>query len=317
MRRVQYRSSYFKAIMTMSTTYSAKILLFGEYLLIHGGNALALPKQDNNGKWSFEDPPNQRDLFDFCQYIQSLQQTNKMAKVIDTATWEKDLKQGLWFDANIPEGYGVGSSGALVAAVYDRYVMKGKRQTDTEQLKSIFAVIESYFHGNSSGFDPLVSYLNQQLLLRSNGQVQLINQEWSKEHDYQLFLIDTGRKRQTAPLVKKYLRDCEDDFFLDRVKSKIIPTSNACINAFINQKQDLLFQEMKTLSAYQFQNFKSMIPNEYWALWKEGIEQSEFTLKLCGAGGGGYILGMGTDAEIKSLKRKLAIEPLIFHHSLY
>ena len=28
---------------------------------------------------------------------------------------------GMYFDSSIPQGYGVGSSGALVAAIYDKY----------------------------------------------------------------------------------------------------------------------------------------------------------------------------------------------------
>ena len=35
-----------------------------------------------------------------------------------------DISKGMYFDSSIPPGYGVGSSGALVAAVYDRYALK-------------------------------------------------------------------------------------------------------------------------------------------------------------------------------------------------
>lgn len=34
---------------------------------------------------------------------------------------EKDLQEGMYFDSSIPRGYGVGSSGAIVAAIYDKY----------------------------------------------------------------------------------------------------------------------------------------------------------------------------------------------------
>ena len=34
---------------------------------------------------------------------------------------DSDLQNGMYFDSSIPQGYGVGSSGALVAAFYDRY----------------------------------------------------------------------------------------------------------------------------------------------------------------------------------------------------
>ena len=34
---------------------------------------------------------------------------------------DADLEKGMYFDSSIPMGYGVGSSGAIVAAIYDRY----------------------------------------------------------------------------------------------------------------------------------------------------------------------------------------------------
>jgi mevalonate kinase len=36
------------------------------------------------------------------------------------------LRQGCIFDSSIPQGYGVGSSGALVAAIYDNIMLKIK-----------------------------------------------------------------------------------------------------------------------------------------------------------------------------------------------
>ena len=34
-----------------------------------------------------------------------------------------------------------------------------------------------------------------------------------------------------------------------------------------------------------------MIPKQFHELWKKGIETNDYYLKLCGSGGGGYILG--------------------------
>jgi len=40
-----------------------------------------------------------------------------------------------------------------------------------------------------------------------------------------------------------------------------------------------------------------MIPQEFHALWKKGIQTNEYYLKLCGSGGGGYILGFTEDID--------------------
>ena len=40
-----------------------------------------------------------------------------------------------------------------------------------------------------------------------------------------------------------------------------------------------------------------MIPQQFHELWKKGIETNDYYLKLCGSGGGGYILGFTEDIE--------------------
>ena len=40
-----------------------------------------------------------------------------------------------------------------------------------------------------------------------------------------------------------------------------------------------------------------MIPNEFHTLWKKGIETNAYYLKLCGSGGGGYMLGFTEDVD--------------------
>ena len=40
-----------------------------------------------------------------------------------------------------------------------------------------------------------------------------------------------------------------------------------------------------------------MIPDNFKELWKKGIESEDYFLKLCGSGGGGYILGFAKDFD--------------------
>ena len=46
-----------------------------------------------------------------------------------------------------------------------------------------------------------------------------------------------------------------------------------------------------------FDNFKIFFSEEIEELWKKGIEYDSYFLKLCGSGGGGYILGFAKDIE--------------------
>jgi len=40
-----------------------------------------------------------------------------------------------------------------------------------------------------------------------------------------------------------------------------------------------------------------MILPEFMSIWRMGLESDEFYLKLCGAGGGGFILGFAQDMK--------------------
>ena len=40
-----------------------------------------------------------------------------------------------------------------------------------------------------------------------------------------------------------------------------------------------------------------MIPAQFHELWKQGLDTNDYYLKLCGSGGGGYILGFAADFD--------------------
>ena len=79
--------------------------------------------------------------------------------------WAKEAENTLTIDSNIPIGYGLGSSGAVTACIYERYAVKTTKQ---ETTRTRLAQMESFFHGKSSGIDPWVSYSQQSWLFQGN-----------------------------------------------------------------------------------------------------------------------------------------------------
>ena len=73
--------------------------------------------------------------------------------------------------------------------------------------------------------------------------------------------------------------------------------TDACIDDFLHGDAKSLFKNVKRLSKVVLKHFKPMIPNTFHQLWKHGIETNDYYLKLCGSGGGGYILGFTEDFE--------------------
>ena len=149
--------------------FYSKILLFGEYGIIKDSKGLSIPYNFYNGALKIDENKSDKtkdsnsNLKRFADYLNSLQIEQPELVSFDIESLNADISKGMYFDSSIPQGYGVGSSGALVAAIYDQYaqdkitVLENLTREKLLKLKSIFGEMESFFHGKSSGLDPLNS----------------------------------------------------------------------------------------------------------------------------------------------------------------
>ena len=281
--------------------FYAKILLFGEYGIIKNAKALSIPynyykgalRMDNNSSESAVSSNTK--LKAFSEYLTSLD--NALVS-FDHKRLTSDLSKGMYFDSSIPQGYGVGSSGALVAAIYDRYafekitVLENLTRQKLTKLKSIFSEMESFFHGKSSGLDPLNSFLSLPILIHSKSEIEPTGiPSQSQKGKAAVFLLDSGMTSKTAPLVSIFLDNLEAPAFRKMMKEEFITISDRCIEHFLSGNISDLFSDVKKLSSVVLEHFSPMIPMRFRAVWKKGIETNAYYLKLCGSGGGGYILG--------------------------
>lgn len=230
---------------------------------------------------------------------------------IDLPVFSSDLAKGLYFDANIPTGYGVGSSGALCAAILGKFG-KNIEPLSLVTLKKVFAKMESFFHGASSGTDPLVSYLNYPILLGETiKKVDLI--ATNQNGKGAVFLLDTQVKREASPFIQEFLKRCEEDFYNKRCAAQLVPLVDDAIHTFLHGQWDLLFDTLHELSLFQFRYFDFMILDAFKNVWLEGLSSDHFKLKICGAGGGGFLLGISKDfAKTSSVLTDYKLLP-IYH----
>ena len=317
---------------TQEKMYYAKILLFGEYSVIKNSMALTIPYSHFNGELSFlfNDKytdydfakQSNRNLYDLLGYFRKLEKQNKLNFNIDIERFAKDLEKGLYFESSIPEGYGVGSSGALIAAIFEKYV-KDYQNADnfsTErmiELKQQMSALESFYHGTSSGIDPLNALVKKPLLFKGNGEVQVVEINLPTHNpDFGVFLINSGRKGKTSPLVNIFLektkRPGKNGINTDHLNN----LTNNAINTIIEGKNQTFFKSLAELSAYQLEHFSPMIPDGFRTIWKNGLEDGSYYLKLCGSGGGGFILGFTNDfPAIRKImsKKDIEINPVYVH----
>ncbi len=293
--------------------FYAKILLFGEYSIMCDSMALTVPYTHFRGELSFINDDKYTDLKfaeksnkslrGFVKFIKGLQDKDELLFDLDLGQLFSDIESGLYFESTIPQGFGIGSSGALVAAIYEKYALNRIGRNDSTSynkliiLKKIFAQMESYFHGVSSGMDPLNSYLRNPLLIKTNQHIERVGipREFSKGGG--IFLINTGKPGKTEPLVNLFFDKCKHEKFSQLIKEEMIPFTNKSIDAIIKGDFIEFFRNLKSLSIFLFSHLKPMIPSAFLDIWRLGIDSGTYYLKLCGSGGGGFLLGFAEDLE--------------------
>lgn len=290
--------------------FYSKILLFGEYGIIKDSKGLSIPynffkgalKKDEN--LSETAKKSNESLKKYYQYLSDLQGREPNLFSLDLKSLRKDVDAGMYFDSSIPQGYGIGSSGALVAAIYDKYsiekitVLENLTREKLLNLKEIFGKMESFFHGKSSGLDPLNSYLSLPILINSQENIESTSiPSQNLDGKGAVFLLDSGITGETAPMVQIFMEKMKNEGFRKVLKDQFIKHTDACVEDFVSGNVKSLFGNLKQLSHVVLDHFKPMIPKEFHKLWERGIETNDYYLKLCGSGGGGYILGFTQDLE--------------------
>lgn len=293
--------------------FYAKILLFGEYGIIKDSKGLAIPFNAYRGalkstkNLTGKAKESNANLNRFYKYLSQLKTDLVIFNLND---FKKDIENGMYFDSSIPQGYGVGSSGALVASIYDKYaankitVLENLTRDKLLNLKEIFSLMESFFHGKSSGLDPLNSYLSLPILINSKIDIEPAGIPSQKEGKGAVFLLDSEQIGETEPMVNIFMNKMKNEGFRTMISEEFATTTDACIDDFLKGNVKSLFGNVKSLSKIVLKNFKPMIPVAFHKVWENGISTNDYYLKLCGSGGGGYILGFTEDyaKAKKSLK---------------
>ncbi len=281
-----------------------KIMLLGEYSLLYGSRALTIPYRKNKVKLRFPEEKDtaakhevaiqsNKQLQLFYAYLKVHEQDT--SRYLNLQGMKEDLNRGLFLESDIPSGYGLGSSGALIAALFSRFGKQPLNRAENfssqelKQLQEAFSFLESFFHGKSSGIDPLSSFINRPILIRE-GNPEVIDQHLSLLNDKEtFFLIDTKISRKTAPLVNIFKEKCNKSSFLNMLHQQYIPLNDLCIKGLLFGSQDFS-EKLFSLSDLQLRHFNEMIPGSFKQMWANGLSSGRYTMKLCGAGGGGYLL---------------------------
>ena len=281
----------------MRDRYYSKVILFGEYSMIFDSTALMVPLKRFSAQWRFASSAqgstaSNASLKRFADYLSTL---DNAKEIFDLQRLNRDLRYNLYLDSNVPSGYGLGSSGTLVAAVYDGYAKKNN--DDLLALKALFGQMENCFHGSSSGIDPLQCYLGKPFKITPKN-VEILNDGFLHK-DIHICLIDTKIKSNTKPLVENFKAQRENPEFLKRFQTEYLPYVKKCINAMIWNDKKVFFSSLRLLTKGQLQLLRPMITDNTLDLFTSNYDFN-FGVKISGSGGGGYVLGFTDDVDATS-----------------
>lgn len=278
-------------------------MLFGEYSVMLGSSALVVPFNAFFGQLRYNTINENKTAIDsnkaLQEYFSYLTNDSRCTSLLQLNRLESAIKQQLYFDSNIPQGYGAGSSGALVAAIYDQFAIE-KEHNNLKVLQFQLAALESYFHGNSSGLDPLTCYLNQPVLIGNDASILRVPFSISNSN-FNVYLIDTKTVGKTAPLVEYFRNQLHYYSFFKKISQRLIPAVNGAVGSILNNETGPLFEALQQISQFQYDFLKPMIPATLQESWKRGLDTTDTFFKLCGSGGGGFILLFSKNHE-KAIK---------------
>ena len=280
----------------MKDRYWSKLLLFGEYSMIFDGCAVVIPLKRFSASWTRAQGTDDAFLCfsnrELARFRRFLAENPTLAGAVNTSAFADDLADGWALASNVPLGYGLGSSGTVVAAVYDRYA--DQKTSDAMELKKLFSRMESFFHGSSSGIDPLQCYLGKPFRIGASGIRTL--PDAFPEKGIRICLIDTGTKSDTRPLVESFRKQRDDVVFLHDFEQTYLPCVRECTDSLIQGDSERFFPALRQLSASQLRFFRAMIPDSVLSLFESSFE-FRFGIKILGSGGGGYMLGFTDNPE--------------------
>ncbi len=304
--------------MNLEKIYNAKLMLAGEYGVIAGSEAITVPLKIYAARLAVRDENTDKEtvngsvagLRKLLSYIASLPTNSFFAKP-DEHRLNELLKQDYYIHSTIPHGYGIGSSGAVSALIYDQFFC-GHDKLNMQQQRKDLATLESCFHGKSSGVDAMTCFTGKPLHFLPDGEIRTLETNPLRPtRGYQFFLLDSKEVFDTAPLVNLFLENMQDESFNQIITEDyalLIRKFIASVTGTPELDPALLF---RAISDLQWNNFRQMIPEKMEDAWIEGQVSNNYYLKLNGSGGG-FMLGIAAEESRETVESMLEGYELIW-----
>ncbi|MFI4955102.1 MAG: mevalonate kinase [Gammaproteobacteria bacterium] len=316
----------------LKITTPGKLIISGEHAVLYGSPALAaaidryvhvqlLPVDDPVVQFAvaeFQHPlisialaelPNKIEELQthYQEFMQGKRKVNQItAQIYDLPLYTIALfyqylgipfSQGLRFtiSGNLPIGYGLGSSAAIIVAILRVLCKFLDRPFSPEELLPLAVQIENLQHGHSSGLDPSVC-LYEGVVLYHQQQIQ--HRALSPWPGY---LINTGQPEcSTGECVEQVKIHAKNQALWDEFSAVTL----ACDQALQQQNSGMLYAAIKR--NHQLLCQLGVVPTRIQELIAE-IEQANGAAKICGAGSVrgdncGYLLMLTEEENLQKIE---------------
>src|SRR5699024_7785618 len=151
--------------------------------------------------------------------------------------------------------------------------------------------------------DPLSIILNEPILYRSTQDIATTKlPPPSTEKDNVIFLLDSKFPRTTARMMRLFNNLHSKKAFKEKFNQHVKENNNEAILNFLENDTDSFYHSMYNLSDFQLKYMKDFFPEPLQKEVAAGLNNGDYFLKLCGAGGGGFVLGFTQNWEVTKEK---------------
>lgn len=251
-----------------------------------------------------------QDFSELFNFIKENGYEGYRASVLGFAMKMLGTKEGfsIAIDSQIPVGAGLGSSASRAVSITKAIAELFNKKISLEKVNEIAYEQEKIIHGTPSGGDNSTCCFGG-LVWFKKAQPKNEIRSLKKEIPYKLqnfVFVYTGEPKKTTGELVQLVRELNEEYRAERVK-KI---------------GEMSYEMLDTLKRKDFKRMKEIINQTQKILTELGVSTKEIdevaeavqkiggAAKLCGAGGGGIVLGYHEDKEkLINLLRDIGYEP--------
>ncbi|ABM80728.1 mevalonate kinase [Hyperthermus butylicus] len=209
----------------------AKVIVFGEHWVVHGGLALAAAiglraraygSPSESGLWVFSQLYRiGENLMESCsRFCNLLAGFRLVASSYGRSLWPARIR----IESDIPVGAGLGSSAATALAAVAAYACVGGLEPGYDVLWRAAFEAEKVVHGNPSGVDNTVALYGGFILYRRGSGFKRV--EFRGMRDTRLLIVDSGVSRSTRIAVERFTVRLER---LGRLGRRLLETADGIV----------------------------------------------------------------------------------------